>query len=86
MAYLKSLGVGTLALVLYLVLVPAISLLKPVVAGSVAMLLPKHTGPGGFRGSAYVGGSSFHLVSPLFLVLAGLVFVAGCYWEYHRVR
>jgi hypothetical protein len=72
--YLKSLVVGISALIFYLILVPAIALLLP--------LLLQITG----QTDGFLIGAAFHLRSPLFLAFAGLVFIAGIYWKFHRLR
>jgi hypothetical protein len=65
-AYLKSLGVGILALVVYLVIVPVMWVSVPLLGGWLkARLISSRTAEGGFRGFVYVGGGSFHLTSPL---------------------
>ena len=84
MAYLKSLGVGILVLVVYLILVPALWLTAPILASRFKALLAS-SNTGTFRGHGYVVTSTFNLTSPLFLLFAGAVFLGSFYWNLRRL-
>jgi hypothetical protein len=83
--YLKGFFVGTSTLVLYVVLVPVMWLTGALLGGWLWSLMRLDAGPGAVSGGAYVGGSSFHVKSPIFLLGGVLIFIAGFYLEFHRL-
>jgi hypothetical protein len=84
-AYLKSFGAGILVLIAYFILVPTAWITVPILAGWFkAWLISRSTG-GSLAGIDYVGGSVFHLRSPLFLTFAALAFAVGVYCEWRRL-
>ena len=80
MIYLKSLGVGALATVLYLVAVPAVWL------GISLLVLRATTDPWGVK-TTTIRASVVDVSVSLYLYLAVAVVIFGIsfYWEFHRL-
>ena len=83
--YVKSFSVGVVAMVIYLVLIPAIWLAIPIFVGQLQAWMASLSRPGPLRGYSYAGSSHFSLKSPWFLAFAMVVFIASFFWEFRKL-